>query len=60
MALVFLDEMGYHRWPEPSTAWMPQAPAAALETERGETSQQQWRVIGALNALTGRVDYREK
>jgi transposase len=60
VALVFLDEMGYHRWPEPTAAWMPQAPVAALETERGETSQQQWRVIGALNALTGRVDYREK
>ena len=60
VALVFLDEMGYHRWPEPTTAWAPRAPSPALETERGGTSQQQWRVIGALNALTGRVDYREK
>src|SRR3954453_15795267 len=60
VALVFLDEMGYHRWPEPTAAWMAQAPVAALETERGETTQQQWRVIGALNAVTGRVDYRER
>jgi len=60
VALVFLDEMGYSRWPEPSATWMPRAPAAVLETQRGKTSQQQWRVIGALNALTGRVDYREK
>jgi transposase len=60
MALVFLDEMSYHRWPEPSATWMPKAPALTVETERGEASQQQWRIIGALNALTGRVDYREK
>jgi hypothetical protein len=60
VALVFLDEMGYHRWPEPTTAWTPQAPSPVLETERDGTSQQQWRVIGALNALTGQVDYREK
>lgn len=60
MALVFLDEMGYHRWPEPSPAWMLQAPVPAIETERSETAQQQWRIIGAVNALTGQVDYREK
>ncbi len=60
VALVFLDEMGYYRWPDPAVTWMRRAPAPALETERGGTTQQQWRVIGALNALTGRVDYREK
>ncbi len=60
VALVFLDEMGYYRWPDPAATWMQRAPVPALETERGKTTQQQWRVIGALNALTGRVDYREK
>ncbi len=60
VALVFLDEMGYYRWPDPAATWMQRAPVPALETERGETTQQQWQVIGALNALTGRVDYREK
>lgn len=60
VALVFLDEMGYYRWPDPAATWMQRAPAPTLETERGGTTQQQWRVIGALNALTGRVDYREK
>ncbi len=60
VALVFMDEMGYYRWPDPAAAWMPQAPAPAVETERGGTTQQQWRIIGALNALTGRVDYRDK
>jgi hypothetical protein len=60
VAFVFLDEMGYYRWPDPAVTWMQRAPAPACETERGGTTQQQWRVIGALNALTGRVDYREK
>ena len=60
VALVFLDEMGYYRWPEPTAVWAAQAPQEAPETERGGSSQQQWRVIGALNALSGRVDYREK
>ena len=60
VALVFMDEMGYYRWPEPAEVWAAQAPHEAPHTERGGTSQQQWRVIGALNALTGQVDYREK
>ncbi len=59
VALVFLDEMGSYRWPDPAATWMQRAPVPARETDRGGTTQQQWRVIGALNALTGRVDYRE-
>ncbi len=55
-ALVFLDEMGYYRWPEPADTWTATAPAAAPRTEPAGTNQQ-WRIIGALNALTGRVDY---
>jgi transposase len=58
-ALVFLDEMGYYRWPEAADAWAPGAPAPSSVAERAGANNQQWRVIGALNALTGRVDYRE-
>ncbi len=56
--LVFLDEMGYYRWPEPATTWAASAPASAPRTEPAGTNQQ-WRIIGALNALTGRVDYSD-
>lgn len=59
VALVFLDEMGYYRWPDPAPMWMAKAPAAELETDRDGPNNKQWRVIGALNALTGRVDYRD-
>jgi hypothetical protein len=54
--LVFLDEMGYDRWPEPAVTWAARSPAGAPRTQPAGTNQQ-WRIIGALNALTGRVDY---
>ena len=56
-ALVFLDEMGYYRWPTPTMVWTPAAPTPVPQAERQGTKQQQWRVIGALNALSGQVDY---
>ena len=49
---LFLDEFGYRRWPEVAPTW-------GLETavaQRAGTNQQ-WRTIGALNALTGQVTY---
>ena len=49
---LFLDEFGYRRWPEVAPTW-------GLETavaQRAGTNQQ-WRTIGALNALTGQVSY---
>jgi transposase len=49
---VFLDEFGYHRWPEVAPTW---GPAAAVAQRAG--NNQQWRTIGALNALTGQVNY---
>jgi len=55
--LVFLDEMGYHRWPAESGSWSPSAPAPAPLADRDGPNNKQWRVIGALNALSGRVDY---
>ena len=54
--LVFLDEMGYKRWPEDDATWGAEAPAARPEVMAVGTNTQ-WRIIGALNALTGRVDY---
>jgi hypothetical protein len=57
VVFLFLDEMGYHRWPEPASIWTPAAPDPPPVAQRGETNNRQWRLIGALNALTGRVDY---
>jgi transposase len=47
---LFLDEFGYYRWPVGSRNWGPSV------AER-DGNNQQWRTIGALNALTGQVDY---
>jgi hypothetical protein len=57
VVLVFLDEMGYYRWPAEGRTWGLAAPEPAPQTERAGPTNKQWRVIGALNALSGRVDY---
>ena len=49
---LFLDEFGYQRWPEVAPTW---AVEAAVAQRAG--NNQQWRTIGALNALTGQVNY---
>ena len=49
---LFLDEFGYHRWPDVAPTWGLEA---AVAQRAG--NNQQWRTIGALNALTGQVDY---
>ena len=49
---LFLDEFGYQRWPEIVPMWGGEtivAPRAG--------NNQQWRTIGALDALTGQVHY---
>jgi transposase len=56
---LFLDEVGYTRWPLPAADWGPGAPAPRPVADRAGSKQQLWRVIGALNALTGQVDYRD-
>lgn len=53
VAALFLDEFGYTGWPEPGRDWGLTTPIAA----RSDNNNQQWRTIGALNALTGRVSY---
>ena len=57
VALVFLDEMGYARWPEPARDWTGLAPDAPPLADRAESPNRLWRIIGAMNALTGRVDF---
>jgi transposase len=50
---VFLDEMGFARWPEPTLDWGCR-PAVA---DRRGANNGLWRLIGGLNALTGQVSY---
>ena len=50
VVVLFLDEFGYYRWPAAARNWGPSV------AER-EGNNQQWRTIGALNALTGQVNY---
>ena len=59
VALVFVDEMGYYRWPDAAPDWMPAAPQAPTLAWRAGPTNRQQRLIGALNALTGRVDFRD-
>jgi transposase len=49
---LFLDEFGYQRWPEVAPTWGREAVVA-----QRAGNNQQWRTIGALNALTGQVNY---
>jgi hypothetical protein len=50
---LFMDEFGFYRWPDPARNWGPSV------AERVDNNQQ-WRTIGALNALTGQVDYLDE
>lgn len=59
VVLVFLDEMGYHRWAEPGVDWAAQAPAPPPVARRGGPNNQQWRIIGGLNPVTGQVLMRD-
>src|SRR5262245_35328240 len=49
---LFLDEFGSQRWPEVAPMWGRER---AVAQRAG--NNQQWRTIGALNALTGKVHY---
>jgi transposase len=53
---LFLDEMGYYRWPGAARDWLPTEDGYP-RAEHGDCTNQQWRVIGALNARTGQVSY---
>jgi transposase len=53
VAAVFIDEMGFARWPEPTADWGTE-PAAA---DRRGANNGLWRLSGGLNALTGQVNH---
>ena len=57
ITLVFLDEMGYARWPDPGPDGTGRAPAAPPLADRAESPNRLWRIIGALNAVTGQVNF---
>jgi len=50
---VFLDQMGFARWPDPAGDWGSQRPVA----DRRGAKQGLWRLMGALNPFTGQVHY---
>lgn len=50
---VFLDQMGFARWPDPAVDWAGVTPVA----DRRGSKQGLWRTMGALNAWTGQVTY---
>jgi len=50
---VFLDQMGFARWPDPAKDWAGDTPVA----DRKGSKQGLWRTMGALNARTGQVTY---
>ena len=55
-AAIFVDEMSYHQWPTAARDWWPRAAGYPLAVH-GDCNNQQWRVIGGLNAYTGQVSY---
>jgi transposase len=57
VVLLFLDEMGYYRWPAVAPDWQVVAPGATRQVHKAGPTNRQQRLIGALNALTGQVDY---
>lgn len=57
VVLIFLDEMGYVRWAEAAATWAEGGPEAVPVAERAGTNNQQWRIIGGLNAWSGQVNY---
>jgi hypothetical protein len=59
LAPVFVDQMGYYRWPAPAPDWSPTAPQRAPQARRAGPNNQQWRMVGAMNALTGQVDSQD-
>jgi hypothetical protein len=56
--VVFLDEMGFLRWPQPGRTWALAAPADPPKTQPAGKEAKS-RIGGMLDAMTGRVLYVE-
>jgi hypothetical protein len=56
VVLLFMDEMGYYRWPVAALDWMAVTPEPVRVATCADNNKQ-WRIIGVLNALTGQVNY---
>ncbi len=56
IVLVFLDEMGFFRWPQGGHNWIAAGPQRS-DVLPCAANNRQWRIIGALNALSGQVTY---
>lgn len=56
---LFIDEMSYTRWPNPSSNWCAAAPAARPVADRQHSRYQRYRVVGALDASSGRVCFQQ-
>jgi transposase len=54
---LFLDEMSYTRWPDASTHWCQKAPAPRPVADRKKSRSQRYRLVGALNATSGQVNF---
>ena len=52
---VFVDQMGYGRWPQARADWTQEPPAPRRVAERFASNERKWRLMGALNARTGQV-----
>lgn len=57
VVLMFLDEMGYWIWPEEGQDWCPLPPTPPPLADRKQSSNSQWRIVGAMNAISGAVHY---
>lgn len=54
VVVLFLDEMGYHRWPQGSATFAPASPVPAPRTRPAGTEAKH-RIAGVLDAYSGRV-----
>lgn len=57
--LVYVDQMGYYRQPPVAAAYEARGPVQPL-ARRSHRSNSCFRVMGALNCMTGQVTYRQR
>jgi transposase len=57
---LFVDEVTFTQWPQASSNWCEQAPAPAPLADRKQSKYRRSRVVGALEASTGRVCFLQE